>query len=268
MTSVNSLGSTQITLEFDLNRSLDGAAVDVQARDHAGRAPAAAGHADAADLHQGEPGRPADSLPRRSPRRRCRRGRSTSTPRRASRSASRWSAASRRCRCSAARSTPCTRSSIRTRSPSRQIGINEVEAALAQLERQRADRHDHRPAQGVHAAGDRPADERRRSTSDMIVAYRNGAPVRLERARQHHRRRRGSSGRRRGSTRRDGEQRAITLGIQRQPGTNTIAVADAVKALLPQFQRRAAGQRPHGRALRPLGHDPRVVPRRAVHDGC
>ncbi|MFN7982935.1 MAG: efflux RND transporter permease subunit [Vicinamibacterales bacterium] len=30
MTSVNSLGSTQITLEFDLNRNLDGAAVDVQ----------------------------------------------------------------------------------------------------------------------------------------------------------------------------------------------------------------------------------------------
>src|ERR1700759_1664686 len=31
MTSVNSLGSTQITLEFDLNRSLDGAAADVRA---------------------------------------------------------------------------------------------------------------------------------------------------------------------------------------------------------------------------------------------
>ena len=31
MTSVNSLGSTQITLEFALNRSMDGAAVDVQA---------------------------------------------------------------------------------------------------------------------------------------------------------------------------------------------------------------------------------------------
>src|SRR6201989_2646501 len=30
MTSVNSLGSTQITLEFDLDRSIDGAAVDVQ----------------------------------------------------------------------------------------------------------------------------------------------------------------------------------------------------------------------------------------------
>jgi hydrophobic/amphiphilic exporter-1 (mainly G- bacteria), HAE1 family len=31
MTSINSLGSTQITLEFDLNRNLDGASVDVQA---------------------------------------------------------------------------------------------------------------------------------------------------------------------------------------------------------------------------------------------
>src|SRR5204863_3984813 len=31
MTSINSLGSTQITLEFDLSRQLDGAAVDVQA---------------------------------------------------------------------------------------------------------------------------------------------------------------------------------------------------------------------------------------------
>src|SRR4029453_5809318 len=31
MTSVNSLGASLITLEFDLSRSLDGAAVDVQA---------------------------------------------------------------------------------------------------------------------------------------------------------------------------------------------------------------------------------------------
>src|SRR5881409_4367378 len=30
MTSTNSLGATQVTLEFDLNRSLDGAAIDVQ----------------------------------------------------------------------------------------------------------------------------------------------------------------------------------------------------------------------------------------------
>src|SRR5919109_130841 len=30
MTSINSLGSTQVTLEFDLNRSMDGASIDVQ----------------------------------------------------------------------------------------------------------------------------------------------------------------------------------------------------------------------------------------------
>jgi HAE1 family hydrophobic/amphiphilic exporter-1 len=70
---------------------------------------------------------------------------------------------------------------------------------------------------------------------DMIVAYRGGAPVRL-----------GELGaivdgvedQRTASwfATRDTEQRAITLGIQRQPGTNTMAVADAVKALLPQFR--------------------------------
>ena len=70
----------------------------------------------------------------------------------------------------------------------------------------------------------------------MIVSYRNGAPVRLRRP-----------GRRSSTASRiertaswfythEGQQRAITLGIQRQPGTNTIAVADAVKALLPQFR--------------------------------
>jgi HAE1 family hydrophobic/amphiphilic exporter-1 len=70
---------------------------------------------------------------------------------------------------------------------------------------------------------------------DMIVTYRNGAPVRL-----------GELGTIKDGVEdertaswfynHDGEQRAITLGIQRQPGTNTIAVADAVKALLPQFK--------------------------------
>src|SRR5437879_6654218 len=69
----------------------------------------------------------------------------------------------------------------------------------------------------------------------MVVPYRTGAPGRLEQL---------------GTIvdgvedqhtaswfyTRDSSQRAITLGIQRQPGTNTIAVADAVKALLPQFR--------------------------------
>src|SRR5215467_9342389 len=70
---------------------------------------------------------------------------------------------------------------------------------------------------------------------NMTVTYRNGAPVRL-----------GELGNIKDGVEdertaswfytSEGEQRAITLGIQRQPGTNTMAVADAIKNLLPQFR--------------------------------
>ena len=117
----------------------------------------------------------------------------------------------------------------------RQIGINEVEAALRNWNVNVPTGIDHRPASGVHAAGDRPADERRRVPEhDRAVPQQRAGAARASSARSSTASR--ISGRRRGSTRTDGEQRAITLGIQRQPGTNTIAVADAVKALMPQFR--------------------------------
>jgi len=69
----------------------------------------------------------------------------------------------------------------------------------------------------------------------VVVAYRDGSPVRLEELGNvidsveddktaswyytHH-----------------GSSRAIILAIQRQPGTNTIEVTDGVKHLLPLFQ--------------------------------
>ena len=37
--------------------------------------------------------------------------------------------------------------------------------------------------------------------------------------------------------------RAIVLAIQRQPGTNTVAVVDGVKAALPQLQHAASRRR-------------------------
>ena len=99
----------------------------------------------------------------------------------------------------------------------------------------------------------------------MIVAYRNGAPVHLadlgtvvDGVEDQHTASRFYT--------RDTDQPAIVLGIQRQPGTNTMAVADAVKDLIPQFRDELPAERPHGHAVRPVGHDPRVVPRRAVHD--
>src|SRR5206468_4220352 len=65
----------------------------------------------------------------------------------------------------------------------------------------------------------------------LIVAYRNGSPVRLEQLGQVI----------------DGvqtdkvaswynDERAVVLAIQRQPGTNTIEVVDSIKRILPVFR--------------------------------
>ncbi len=65
----------------------------------------------------------------------------------------------------------------------------------------------------------------------LIVAYRNGSPVRLE-----------ELGRVIDSVQNNKvaswytDTRAIVLAIQRQPGTNTVEVVDAVKKLLPTFR--------------------------------
>lgn len=65
----------------------------------------------------------------------------------------------------------------------------------------------------------------------VVVAYRNGAPVRLE-----------ELGRVIDSVEQDkqlnwfNDVRGIVLAVQRQPGTNTVAVVDAIKELLPGFE--------------------------------
>src|SRR5437588_362209 len=75
----------------------------------------------------------------------------------------------------------------------------------------------------------------RSASRALTVSYRNGSPVRLRELGDIVD---GVEDQRTASWfyTKEGEQRAITLGIQRQPGTNTIAVADAVKALMPQFR--------------------------------
>src|SRR5256886_493739 len=65
----------------------------------------------------------------------------------------------------------------------------------------------------------------------LIVAYRNGAPVRLEEVAnvmdsvENNRVASWFNGR-----------RSVTMAVQRQPGTNTVAVVDSIKALIPQFK--------------------------------
>ena len=89
----------------------------------------------------------------------------------------------------------------------------------------------------------------------LIVAYRNGAPVRLREVATRHRQRRERSASRAGST----TTRAIVLAIQRQPDANTVEVVDSIKALLPTLQAQLPAAIEMRRAQRSLAVDPASV---------
>ena len=72
MTSSSTLGHRAITVQFDLDRNIDGAAQDVPDRDQRRQRPAADESALAADLPEGQSGRSADPGPRPSPPTPCR----------------------------------------------------------------------------------------------------------------------------------------------------------------------------------------------------
>jgi HAE1 family hydrophobic/amphiphilic exporter-1 len=113
---------------------------------------------------------------------------------------------------------------------SRGIGIDEVENAVAQgnvnLPTGNLDgRHQTFSVEANGQLFTAPA------YRPLIVSYRNGSPVRLE-----------ELGRVIDSVENDrvagwrDNTRAIVLAIQRQPGTNTVEVVDAIRALLPTFR--------------------------------
>src|SRR4029077_5590217 len=116
----------------------------------------------------------------------------------------------------------------------RQIGINEVETALKNWNVNVPTGTIVGPHKAftLQATGQLTRAEQYKS---MIIAYRNGAAVRLDQLGTVVD---GVEDQRTASWlyTRDATQRAITLGIQRQPGTNTIAVAHASRALLPRFR--------------------------------
>jgi HAE1 family hydrophobic/amphiphilic exporter-1 len=233
MTSVNSLGSTQITLEFDLSRSLDGAAVDAQAAiTQAARllppgmpAPPTFTKVNPADQPILYIALTSGALPLW-----------TLDEYAETRIAQRISMVSG---VAQVQVLGAQKYAVHVQIDphalaARQIGINEVEAALknwnvnlptgAIIGPQRAFTLQ-ATGQLTSAAAYRP----------LVVAYRKGTPVRLE-----------ELGRVIDSVEDDksaswfstheGTQRSIVLAIQRQPGTNTISVTDGIKALLPIFQ--------------------------------
>jgi HAE1 family hydrophobic/amphiphilic exporter-1 len=233
MTSVNSLGSTLVTLEFDLNRSLDGAAIDVQsAITQASRL-----------LPQGMPTPPTFTKvnPADQPILYLVITSTTLPPwtldeYAETRIAQRISMVNGVAQVQVLGSQKyAVHAQLDPHAlAARQIGINEVETALRNW-------NVNVPAGtliGPHKSFTLQATGQLMNADqykDMVVTYRNGAPVRLQELGNVLD---GVEDQRTASWfyTPDGEQRAITLGIQRQPGTNTIAVADAVKNLMPQFR--------------------------------
>jgi len=234
MTSSNSLGNTQITLEFDLNRRLDGAAVDVQAAiTQASRL-----------LPQGMPTpptftkvNPADQpilyIALTSPTLPLWQLDEYAETRIAQRISMISGVA--QVQVLGAQKYAVHVQMDPHKLASRQVGINEIETALknwnvnlptgAIIGPQRAFT--------LQASGQLMSAEQYRP---LVVAYRGGSPVRLE-----------ELGNIMDSVEDDKtaswfyshvghNNQSIILAIQRQPGTNTIVVTDGVKNLLPLFK--------------------------------
>ncbi|MEW5789714.1 MAG: efflux RND transporter permease subunit [Pseudomonadota bacterium] len=94
----------------------------------------------------------------------------------------------------------------------------------------------------------------------LVVAWRNGAPVRLEDVAAVHD---SVEDNKRANWLVDGDRqaRSIILAIQRQPGANTIATVEAIKAVLPSFQEKL----PASIELK-VFYDRSVTIRDSVHD--
>jgi HAE1 family hydrophobic/amphiphilic exporter-1 len=137
----------------------------------------------------------------------------------------------------------------------RSIGIDEVEAAVARanVNKPTGTLYGAHQAVNVQATGQLTDAAAYRP---LVVAYRNGSPVRL-----------GEIGRVVDGVQTDkvagwfNDERAVVLAVQRQPGTNTIEIVDAIRKLLPTFRQ----QLPAAVNLNVV-YDRSVAIRESVHD--
>ena len=142
-----------------------------------------------------------------------------------------------------------------TQLASRQIGVDQVAGAIAGANVNRPTGTLYGPNKNfvVQASGQlMDAD----AYKPIVVAYRNGSPVRLSEVAHVY-----------GGVENDRSMSwynnvpCIYLAIQRQPGTNTVAVVDAIKALIPQLQ----SQMPPAIQLN-IRSDRSIAIRDSVHD--
>ncbi len=233
MSSSNTQGSTQVTLQFDLSRDIDGAAVDVQTAIAEAMPLLPAGMPSPPSFHKANPaespimmlGLTSETLPL-------------------------WELDEYAETMLAQRISMVTgvaqvnvwgstKYAVRVQvDPSklaaRQIGINEVDSALRRwnVNLPTGTLYGPHQAYNIHATGQLMNAEAFRP---VVVAYRDGTPVRLDEL----------------ATVKDSvaddktaswfytktsNPRAINLMVMRQPGSNVIEVTDRIKQLLPSFQ--------------------------------
>jgi len=233
MNSVNTLGGTQITLQFDLSRSIDGAAQDVQAA-----------ITQATPLLP--PGMPSPPVFRKvNPADQPILFIALTSPTLPLWSLDEYGETLMAQRISMVSGVAqvlvfgAQKYAVRVQVDpdalaSRGIGIDEVATAVrsANVNLPTGTLYGSHRAYTVEATGQLTSAEQ---YGPVIVAYRNGSPIRLDELG------RVIDGVEDDKTASwygtaDRLQRSIILAVQRQPGTNTVAVADAVKELLPSFQ--------------------------------
>ena len=263
MTSSSSLGTTQITIQFDLGRNIDGAALDVQTALAIAQRRLPIEMTTPPLLPQGQSGRLPGAVHQPELGRRCRCRQSTITPRsRCWRSRFRNCRAWHRCWSTARRNLPCASRSIRSPRPRATSRLKTSGALSPRPIRPTPVGTLHGPKQNVDAASPPARCRKAADYSEVVVAYRNGAPVKLN-----------EIARVIDSVENDkiaswfNDERAIVLAIQRQPDANTVAVVDLVRSKLPQLRAQVPPVDPDAAAVRPLDLDPRGGQRRAGNPG-
>ena len=256
MTSSSSLGTTRITIQFDLNRNIDGAALDVQTALTVAAAAAADRDDDAAELPQGQSRRLSGSLHQ---------------PEFADAAAVDGQRIRRAVLAQQISQLPgvaqvlvygAQKFAVRVQvdpvaAAARNISLDDVRNVVAKANSNSPVGTLVGPRQNVTlpATGAMTKAEEYRN---VVVAWRNGAPVKLDEiARvidsvENNKIASWFNG-----------QRSIVLAIQRQPDANTVAVVDSVRDRLPAFRAQVPAVDQHRRAERPLDLGPRGGGRRA-----